>query len=75
MMETIQVNNDLRIEVSDGDPPTLRLVSASLEADGEAPESVILFPHEIGALREALAEAAGVAAAMVAGEHDGPVLV
>jgi hypothetical protein len=68
-VEVIDVNEDLRIEVSDGEPPTLRLVSASLEADGEAPASVILFPHEIGALREALAEAAGVVAAMVAGEH------
>jgi hypothetical protein len=58
-----------RIEVYDGEPTTLRLASASLEADGEAPASVILFPDEIRALREGLAEAANVAAAMDAGEH------
>ena len=74
-METIDANDDLRIEVHDGEPPTLRLVSASLEADGEAPESVIIYPNEIVALREALAEAGGVAAAMVSGEHGKAVIV
>lgn len=73
-METIRVNDDLRIEVWDGEPPVLKLVSASLEADGEASDSVIIWPGEIVALSEALAEAAGVAAAMVAGQHGKAVI-
>jgi hypothetical protein len=36
---------------------------------------VIIYPNEIVALREALAEAGGVAAAMVTGEHGKAVIV
>ena len=28
-METIEVSHDLRIEITDGEPPTLRLVSGT----------------------------------------------
>jgi hypothetical protein len=36
---------------------------------------VVVWPSQIRALRDALAEAGGVAAAMATGEHDEPIII
>jgi len=65
-MKTIRVTDDLILEIHDGDPPALHLHNA--DGDGV----VVVRPSEIRPLRDALAEAAGVAVAMVTGEHNEP---
>jgi hypothetical protein len=65
-METIEVQeSDLILEVRGGDPPALRL-SDSVEGS-----AVAIQPADFRALRNALAEATGLAAEAVAGGHSG----
>jgi hypothetical protein len=68
-METIEIEANLVIEVRDGEPPALHVHND--DGDGV----VVVWPDQINALRDALAEAGGVAAAMVAGEHRDPIIV
>jgi hypothetical protein len=68
-METIEVADNLVIEIHDGEIPSLRIHND----DGDG--IVVVWPSQIGALRDALAEAGGVAASMVAGEHGKAVIV
>ena len=68
-METIEIDERLQIEIRDGDVPVLWLHNN--DDDG----IVVVWPGQIGALREALAEAGSVAAAMVSGEHGKAVIV
>jgi hypothetical protein len=68
-METIEVVSDLVIEIHDGEPPVIWLRSESLALEDDFPGAVLVYPNEIGKLCGALAEAAGVAASMVADEH------
>jgi len=60
----IKVTDDLTLEVYDGDPPALHLYNPGNE------EATIIWPDEICALRDALAQAAGVAAAMATGQFE-----
>lgn len=69
-METIRVSDDLIIEVHDGDPPALHLVSELASADSEDYTAIIVWPSEIRALRDALIEAAGVCVAMQTYRHE-----
>lgn len=74
-METIEVAGDLVIEVHDGEPPVIWLRSESLAIEDDYfAGTVLVYPSEIGKLRDALAEAGGVAAAMVAGEYGEAVI-
>lgn len=66
-METIQVSETMVIEIFDRDPPALHLIQGN--------DIVVMWPDQIQNLREALAEAGGVAAAMAAGEHGKAVIV
>ena len=68
-MEKIEIDERLQIEIRDGDVPVLWLHNN----DGD--DILVVWPGQIGALREALAEAGGVAAAMVSGEHGKAVIV
>jgi len=56
-----QASDDLVIEVHDGEPPIIKIVSLGMEADGEAPGTVVCFEREIEPLTLALLEAAAVA--------------
>jgi len=64
-----KVASDLVIEVHDGEPPALHVHNN----DGDG--IVVVWPSQVRALRDALAEAGGVAAAMVAGEYDDAIIV
>jgi hypothetical protein len=68
-METIEVAGDLIIEVHDGEIPSLRIHNN--DGDGV----VVVWPSQIRDLRDALADAGGVAAAMVAGEYGEAMIV
>jgi hypothetical protein len=68
-MEKIEVASDLVIEIHDGEIPSLRIHND----DGDG--IVVVWPSQIGALRDALAEAAGVAASMAAGEHGKAIII
>jgi hypothetical protein len=68
-METIEVAGDLIIEVHDSEPPVLHVHNN----DGDG--IVVVWPDQINDLRDALAEAGGVAASMVAGEYNKPIII
>ena len=68
-MQSIDVDENLCIEVHDGEPPALHIHNA--DGDGV----VVVWPDQIRDLRNALAEAGGVAASMVAEEYEKAVIV
>jgi hypothetical protein len=68
-MERIEVEANLVIEVRDGEPPALHVHNE--DGDGV----VVVWPSQIRALRDALAEAGGVAAAMATGEHGKAIII
>jgi len=63
------VSAALIIEIHDGEPPVLHV--HNVDGDGV----VVVWLSQIQALRDALAEAGGVAAAMAAGEHSKAIIV
>jgi len=53
MMKTIKITDDLILEIHDGDPPVLHL-------HNDDDSLVVIWPHEIRHLRDALVQAACV---------------
>ncbi|MBN1975943.1 MAG: hypothetical protein JW918_00955 [Anaerolineae bacterium] len=74
-MHTIRLNDDIIVEVNDGEPPVIRIRCLSLEVDGDCPGVVILFREELSGLVKALGAAHIVAAEMEAGTWQSPVIV
>ena len=59
-METIQVSDDLLLEVHwEDNRPLLRLISQSMQQDGAGGE-VVIYRDEIGALERALCRAEAI---------------
>ena len=60
-MKTLTVTSDLRIEIDDsGETPLLCIYSEGMREDGET--GVIVWPNEIQALIDVLAQAASILA-------------
>lgn len=67
-METIEVADDLVVEIRDGEPPVLWLHNN----DGDG--LVVVWPGQILALINSLAQAGGIIAGMVGDEYDAVIV-
>ena len=64
-----QVSDDLTLELCDGDPPAMILLSKAMAKDAEAVGMVTIWPDEVDPLRNALADGLAVLANRARGEQ------